>query len=136
MKFSRVARLTLICTAFSCSAEAATFDGTQPLICALSDVQMCAPTMPCQLMPVESVDAPHFLSISVTGKTITGTRPSGAEVNAKIELVHHSEGTMFLQGAQEAFSWNLAIDEAAGNLTLIMADGSDGAVSFGACTTK
>jgi len=88
------------------------------------------------LQTVESLDAPYFLMVSVAAKKITGTRPSGSPVDAKIELVHRSQESLFLQGTQEAFDWTLAIAEGSGKMTLTLADSDHGAVAFGACIAR
>jgi hypothetical protein len=77
-----------------------------------------------------------ILQISVQDKTITATRPSGAAVNAKIDLVRHAEGQTFLQGIEETRGWSMAINEAKGNMSLAIHDDASSYVIFGACTPR
>jgi len=115
---------------------AAPFDGSKPFICAALEIHSCATGIACEAQTTEGIDAPRFLNISVPDKKITGTRPSGGNVDATIELVKHSQDMMFLLGAQEAFAWNITIGEADGKMVLTLSDNEDGVVIFGACTLR
>jgi hypothetical protein len=115
---------------------AATFDGSQAIICATFEILECEPGLRCEEETVDKLDAPQFLQISVQDKTITATRPSGAAVNAKIELVRHAEGQMFLQGIEKTRGWSMAINEAKGNMSLAIHDDASSYVIFGACTPR
>lgn len=127
---------TALAIGFAGAAWAAPFDGSQPLICAALEIYACAPGGACDPESANDVDIPRFLKISVKDKKITGTRPSGNAVDAAIELVRHSRGMMFLQGAQEAFSWTMTIGEPDGKMVIAVTDSDDGVVIFGACTTN
>ena len=113
---------------------AATFDGSQPIICATFEMLECEPGLRCEQETADNLDAPQFLQVSVQDKTIAGTRPSGASINAKIEIVRHTEGQMFLQGIDKTRGWSMAINEAKGNMSLAIHDDASSYVIFGACT--
>ena len=115
---------------------AATFDGSQPIICAMLELLECEPGMRCEEETVDNLDAPQFLQISVQDKAIAGTRPSGASINAKVELVRHAEGQMFLQGIEKTRGWSIAINEEKGNMTLAIHDDASSYIIFGACTPR
>lgn len=115
---------------------AAPFDGSEPLICTPVEILACEPGLKCQQETAEIVDLPHFLRISFADKTVVGTRPSGAAVDAKIELVRRSEKKLFLQGIQKNFAWAMGIDETNGRMTLTISDDRSGYVIFGACTPR
>jgi hypothetical protein len=95
-------------------ASAAPFDGSQPMVCAMLEVLECERGLSCEEQTVDNVDAPQFLQISVPDKTVVRTRPSGAPVDAKIELVRHAEQQLFLQGVEKTRGWSMAINEAKG----------------------
>jgi hypothetical protein len=122
--------------ALCASASSAEFDGSQPLICAAIEILACERGIQCQAETAETVDLPHFLKISVAEKTVTGSRPSGEAVNAKIELVRHAQQKMFLQGVEKIVGWSMAIDEGKGGMTLTIGDDETGYVVFGACTLR
>ncbi len=115
---------------------APSFDGSQPLICAAIELQICTTGAKCDAATVDDLDVPEFFRISVQDKKVTGTRPSGIEVDAKIELVRHSASMMLLQGMQEKFGWNIAIGEEDGKMALTISDKENGVVIFGACTPR
>ncbi len=115
-------------------AAADPFDGSTPFLCATMQTRLCPADAECEQQGVYDNDIPRFLNISVQGKKLSGKRPSGAAVDAAIDSVRHSKGTMFLQGAQEAFAWSMAIDEQDGSMTLTVANTDNGMVVFGACT--
>jgi hypothetical protein len=118
------------------AARAAVFDGSQPIICAPVEILECERTLHCEAQTVDTVDLPQFLMISIQDKTVTGTRPSGEPVNAKIDQVQHVEQQMHLQGIQKRFGWSAVIDEAQGHMTLMIGDPASGYVIFGACTQR
>jgi hypothetical protein len=115
---------------------AATFDGSQPIICATFEMLECEPGLRCEQETADNLDAPQFLQVSVQDKTIAGTRPSGASINAKMELIRHADGQMFLQGIEKARGWSMAINEEKGNMTLAIHDDASSYVIFGACTPR
>ena len=114
-------------------AAAEPFDGSKPLLCATMQVRLCSADAECELQSASDNDIPRFLKVSVQNRKVTGTRPSGAAIDAAIDAVRHSKGTMFLQGSQEAFAWNMAIGEQEGSMTLTAVDADNGMVIFGAC---
>ena len=115
-------------------AFAASFDASRPFLCAAMEIQACIPGGSCDVQTADDMDAPRFLNVSLADKKITATRPSGADVNAPIEVVRHANDLMFLQGSQEMFSWTMTIGEKDGKMVLTLADNEDGIVVFGACT--
>ena len=129
-------RLALGVSLVASPLAAAPFDGTQPIICAATEILECERNLQCEAQNADTVDLPLFLRFSVADKTVTGTRPSGEPVNAKIELVRHDEEQMFLQGVQKRFGWSVAIDQAKGFMTLTIHDQASGFVVFGACTLR
>jgi len=118
------------------ATRAATCDGSQPIICTPVEILECERSLHCETQTVDTVDLPQFLKISVQEKTVTGTRPSGEAVNAKIDQVQHVEQQMYLQGVQKRFGWSAVIDEARGFMTLTIHDPASGYVIFGACTPR
>ena len=136
MRVIFLAAATTLALPLALDASGAPFDGSQPMICATLEVLECEPGMKCDEETVDNVDAPQFLQISVSDKTVVGTRPSGAPVNAKIELVRHAEQQLFLQGVEKTRGWSMAINEAKGNMSLAVHDDASSYVIFGACTPR
>lgn len=115
-------------------ASAASFDGSSPFICAAFSEHLCSAEAECETQGRGDNDVPKFLKISVQAKKVTGVRPSGEKVDANIENVRQTADTLFVQGAQDAFAWAMAIAKQDGAMTLTAADSGNGMVIFGACT--
>ncbi len=118
----------------SLGASAASFDGTQPMVCATLEVLECEAGIKCEAETVDNLDAPQFLRVSVQDKSIVGTRPSGTPLEAKIEIVRHVTPQMFLQGVEKKLAWSMAINETTGKMSLTINDDATSYVIFGACT--
>ena len=137
MKVSRRASLAaIVALSLAPAVRAAPFDGSQPLICAPIEILECERMIRCETQSAEAVDLPQFIRISVADKTVTGTRPSGTPVDAKISHVEHNEKQMYIQGIQKRFGWSAAIDEEKGSMTMTIHDQASGYVIFGACTPR
>jgi hypothetical protein len=136
MKRLSLATAALLALPLAPAGFAAGLDGSKPLICAPVQIKQCETNLNCESETTDTVDIPHFLMISVPDKTVTGTRPSGAAVNAKIDQVQHVDQQMYLQGVQKKFGWSAVIDEAKGDMTLLIHDQGSGYVIFGACTPR
>lgn len=134
MRLPRLAAVASLALPLSSASWAAPIDGSQPIICATLEILECEQGQQCAQQTIDSIDLPQFLKISVLDKSAVGTRPSGEPVNAKIELVRHTEQQMFLQGVENRLGWSMAIDEAKGTMTLMIHDKQSGFVVFGACT--
>src|SRR5258706_15322723 len=95
MPLPRLATAAALALSPACAALAGPFDGSQALICAPIEILECERTLHCENQSAETVDLPAFFRISVQDKTVTGTRPSGDPVNAKIEQVQLSDQQLF-----------------------------------------
>jgi hypothetical protein len=136
MKRRATTSLSILVIALSGPAMAATFDGSQPIICATLAVHTCQPGEKCTDETVESIDAPQFFNVLVPENNVTGTRPSGANVDAKIDLVRHSSNIMFLQGGAGDIAWTMAIDEESGRMSGTISEGDGVDILFGACIPR
>lgn len=135
MKCYATTVLSALAIAISSSVAAAAFDKSEPFICASLEVHACEVGRRCSNETVESIDAPQFLRVSLEEKRVTGVRPSGAQVDTKIDLVNHAPNITFLQGNAGALVWSIAIDETSGRMSGTVSDDEDVYIIFGACTT-
>jgi hypothetical protein len=135
MKRYATTALSVLAIGLSTPAMAA-FDGSEPLICATLEVHACEVEGACWEEHVESVDAPQFLRVSVQEKKVSGIRPSGAKVDANIDLINHASKRMFLQGVAGDRSWSVVIDETSGHMSGTVSDDQDAYIIFGACTPR
>jgi hypothetical protein len=109
------------------------FDGSKPLLCAVTEALECGPDGECRRESAEEVNIPQFLRIDFKKKTISGTLESGEVRTAKIENMARSDGKLILQGVQNGKGWSMVITEATGKMTVTASDDRAGFVVFGAC---
>lgn len=113
---------------------AAGFDGSAPLLCAVTDTVSCDSKGECVEGSAEAVNLPVFLKIDVTNKTAASVRASGEQRTSKILSVHEEADALVLLGVEDSGGWSAAIGESSGKLTLTAAEEGVGYIVFGACT--
>ncbi len=116
------------------AAPAASYDGSQPFLCAPIDIVSCASGGKCDKETAESLDLPQFLKFDVGGNQITGRRPNGELLKAEIDKVQHVEDRMVLQGIEGRLMWSVMVGEDNGDMTLTAGGDKVAFVAFGACT--
>jgi hypothetical protein len=121
--------------------SASPFDGTQPLICASTEILECIPGEGCNRVAAESVDAPQFMRIDFDAKSISAERQGGGARVSEIERSEVVDGKLMLQGAEDGIEnirdglgWTLSIGQDTGKMTLTASGDAVGFVIFGACT--
>lgn len=124
------------------SLNAATFDGSEPLLCASMEVMECLPVDGCRKVSAEEVDAPQFVKIDFKAKKIVATASQGKNKTSAIERSEEVDGKLMLQGAEDGIEgvrdgigWTMSISEETGKM-VVSGSGDEAAfVIFGACTT-
>ena len=114
----------------SMSATTAGFDGSVPLLCAVTDTVSCDSKGECVDGSAEAVNLPVFLQIDVANRTAASVRASGEQRTSKILSVHEEAGALVLLGVEDNGGWSVAIGESSGKLTLTAA-GAVGGALFG-----
>lgn len=114
---------------------AAAFDGSVPLLCAVTDTVSCDSKGECVEGSAEAVNLPVFLKIDVQAKTVQSTREGGEQRTSKILGVHEEADALVLLGVEQNGGWSAAIGESSGKLTLTAAEEGMGYIVFGACTS-
>ena len=122
----------LICVA-PAAVMAGDFDGSKPLILAVTETFECGPGGECQRGTAMSVDIPHFFKIDFKEKKISGKRADGQLRTTEIMNMARIDGKLILQGVQEGKAWNMVISESDGMATITVSDNQAGFVIFGAC---
>ena len=112
-------------------AVAAPLDGSAPMLCSLGTIMECTPKGDCERNVPDGVNVPSFIKVNVAGKilsTIDGSRTS------PVNTVMRENGSLMLQGMQNARAWGIAINETTGQMAATITE-SDGAIVIaGACT--
>jgi len=113
-------------------AVAANFDGTKPLICAITTIQECDAGQCDRYAPEGSVaGAPSFIKIDVPTKMVTASMGRKSAVNTTL----HLNGRLVVQGGEAGRGWSATIDEDTGAMSAAVVDNDHTFSLFGACTT-
>ena len=134
MKYTKLILLVLAAMVFMpLTAIAGTFDGSQPVICAVIETFECDEGIACQRGLAESINLPQFLKIDFKKKTITGTLQNGLVRTTEIKNMETHVGKLILQGVQKEMGWSIAIMTKTGKMVLSVAGEAVGFSVFGAC---
>jgi len=113
-------------------AMAANYDGSKPLICAVSTIMECDAGQCDRYAPPDTpAGAPAFFKIDVPGKVVT------ASAGRKSPLITnmHINGRLVIQGGENGRGWSATIDEDTGVMSAAVVDEDHTFSLFGACTT-
>ena len=110
------------------------FDGSVPLLCAVTDVMECGPAGDCQRRSVEAVNLPPFLVVDVSAQSIAAG--DGSNRTAPIQRIERADGRVILQGGQEGRAWSAVVAADTGKLSAGVVDQQGAFVLFGACAPK
>ena len=123
--------------------QAASFDGSQNLICAPQLVIECGPEGECQQQIAANVNLPSFFNIDFSAKELTGVTESENKRTSKIKTMEILDSKLFLQGAddgiegvRDGLAWSIAIAQDTGRLVFSASGDSEAFVVFGACTPR
>lgn len=138
---NRISTALILLAASWGTSNAASFDGSAPLLCASATVIECLPTKGCSLVAADAVGAPPFMRLDFAGNTLTATGSDGAVKSSAIERSETVDGKLMLQGAEDGvegvrdgLGWTLAIAQETGKMSLTASGDDVGFVIFGACT--
>jgi hypothetical protein len=128
----RLALAGLILAAGAGPAAAADFDGTKPLVCAVTTIMECDAGQCDRYAPPDAPPgAPAFFKIDVGAKTITAS----AGRKSILMTTLHVNGRLVLQGGENGRGWSATIDEDTGVMSAAVVDEDHTFSLFGACTT-
>jgi hypothetical protein len=114
---------------------AADFDGSTPLLCAVTDAMECNAGDGCQETTVEIMNIPQFVKVDFEQKKISAVRENDAKRFASIKNSERAEGKLIMQGTSEnGRGWSVIISEETGKMSAAITDDQFGFVLFGACT--
>ena len=125
------------------SAQAASFDGSQPLLCASVVTLECLPGGDCFRVPPEAIAAPQFIHLDFKAKTLKTTKSAGENRSTPIEHSEKIDGKLILQGAEDGvegvrdgIGWTISISQDTGKMVVTAAADDAAFIIFGACTTN
>jgi hypothetical protein len=120
------------------TVSAASFDGSQPLLCTLMKAMECTSEDGCIEVTLESINVRQFLHLDFQNKSIQGTGEDRRQT--KIENMEHIDGKLIIQGAEDGVEgvrdgvgWTAAIMKDTGKMIVTASGDQVGFVVFGAC---
>ena len=138
MRYAVLATMATLTLLPPTAVRADPINGQQPAICAALDARSCTDDAGCQSGQPAALDAPRFLRVDFTGKSIRSNHPDGGPRTTSIESLRTVEDRMILsgveQGAEGPVGWNLVIGQEDGDMTLAVAGKGVALILFGACT--
>jgi hypothetical protein len=115
---------------------AAAFDGSEPLLCAVTDTVSCDSQGECVEGSAESVNLPVFLRLDAQNKAVQSVRVGGEHRTSEILSAHEEKDALVLLGVEHGRGWSATISQSSGELTATVAEEGIGYIIFGACTTQ
>jgi hypothetical protein len=129
---ARVALAGLTVLAGAAPALAADFDGTKPLICAVTTIMECDAGQCDRYAPEGTpAGAPRFIKVDVVTKEVTAS----AGRKSTLGSIAHVDGRLILHGGENGRGWTATIDEDTGEMSAGVIDKDHTFSLFGACTT-
>jgi hypothetical protein len=110
-------------------AVCADFDGSKALICSAIESHDCTVGNTCEKGLAEDINAPQFIRLDFTAKTMSARGRSTPMKNFA-----RSEGMLVLQGFENKRAFSITISEQSGKLVGAIAADEAGYLIFGACT--
>lgn len=126
--------VTILICSFAMPAMAGNFDGSKPLICAITrsyecGEEGCAPTTAAQ------ENLPNFFVIDFNARLIESAPGSVVVRKTAIRQMERSNGRLIIQGI-ELRPWSLTIGEQTGAMTIVASDEDGGFVIMGNCSPR
>ena len=131
----KVSMILLLCfSGMPFPARAADFDGSTPVLCAITKMLECQKKSGCEQVLPEEVGLPPFAKIDFQNRVIstTGATEDGKTRTTEIKSIQRDRGHLILQGF-EIRAWSVTIGENIGKMTMAVAGEEDGFVLFGTC---
>ncbi len=115
-------------------AWAATFDGSQEVICAFMDAIECTSEGNCSQGDADDVSIADFMRIDFKKKQMLLLDEERRGETTAINRIEKFEDRLVLQGIEAARGWSLSIDQETGDFVFTVSGQGSGFVVFGECT--
>jgi hypothetical protein len=124
-----VAALALV----SPAAAAGKYDGSKPMLCAVTAVSECTADGKCERSAAEAANnLPTFLRVDVKGKVLTDNE--GGSRKSEIKSSSIVDGHLMLQGAEHGRAWSMVIASEGGRFGGSIVEDDGLFAVFGNCT--
>lgn len=128
--------LAIACTGLLASGMAMSdnLEGSDDLLCAAAQVQICFENGECFSVAPWELSIPDFVVIDTKAKTVSTTKASGQNRSSPFTSVERSDGVIYLQGLEGQRAFSFVIEEASGHMTVDIARDGLSVTVFGVCT--
>jgi hypothetical protein len=116
------------------AAAADDLRGVDRLLCATSQVIICAEEGDCFTVSAWEIDVPEFLVVDLKNKMLSMTKASQENRTSPITTLSRTDGNIFLQGIEGGRAFSFVIDEETGRVTVAVSRDGLTVTVFGACT--
>ena len=115
------------------AAAAGKYDGSAPMICAVTSMSECTADGKCErAAPQEGNNLPTFLRVDVKGRVLTANDGSGRKTDIKASSVVGDQ--LMLQGIDNGKAWNMVIGSGTGRWGGSVVEDDGSFAIFGSCT--
>lgn len=115
------------------AAAAGKYDGSAPMICAVTSMVECTADGRCERSaPEEGNNLPTFLRVDVKGGNLTANDGSGRKTDIKTSSVVGEQ--LMLQGIDNGKAWNMVIGSGTGRWSGSVVENDGSFAIFGSCT--
>jgi hypothetical protein len=115
-------------------AAADNLQGVDRLLCATTEVVVCAEELECFTIPAWEIDVPEFVVVDVKNKMLSTTKASQQNRSTPIATLSRADGNIYLQGIENERAFSFVIDEETGHVTVAVSRDGLTVTVFGACT--
>jgi len=114
-------------------AAAGKYDGSVPMLCAITSMVECTADGKCERSaPEAGNNLPTFLRVDLKGGALTANDGSGRKTIIKNSIV--VDGQLMLQGAENRKAWNMVIGSETGRWGGSVVEDDGSFAIFGSCT--
>lgn len=115
------------------AAAAGKYDGSAPMLCAVTAVSECTADGKCQRSaPQAGNNLPTFMRVDVKGRVLRADDDSGRRTEIKASSV--VDGQLMLQGIENGKAWSMVIKADTGRWGGSVVEDDGSFALFGACT--
>lgn len=132
MKFVQITGLLALLLG-STTVLAEKYDGSVPLLCAVTQTVGCDAVGDCIKGPADAVNLPIFLKFDANKKEVITAKEGNVKRTSKIQVVNKKGKVLALTGFEPGSSWSATIDKVTGKMTVSAASNGQGYLIFGSC---
>jgi len=112
-------------------AAQAKFDGSAPMLCAVTAISECTPDGKCERTTPQEENLPTFMRVDVKGGMLANDS-TGRKTAIRASTV--ADGQLLLQGYELGKAWNMVIGTQTGRWSGAVVEDEGSYAIFGACT--